>query len=120
MVELEVQVHLMQLQEQQHLTQVVAEVVVELIMEKMVDLVELEVVELDLQTELVLQELQTLVVVAVVDLDVILIAVEQVVQVSWSQERLQRQELFFKQHQVERFLKHQTVVKLQPLQHQEL
>ena len=43
----------------------VAEVVVELTMEKMVELEELEVVELDLQTELVLQELQTLVVVEV-------------------------------------------------------
>jgi hypothetical protein len=54
--------------------------------------VELVVVELDLQTELVLQDLQTLVVVEVVDLDVILIVVEQVVQESWLQERLQVQE----------------------------
>ncbi len=57
-------------------------VVVELIMEKMVELEELEVVELDLQTDLVPQELQTLEVVEVVDLDVILIVVEQVVRVS--------------------------------------
>jgi hypothetical protein len=71
---------------------VVAVVVVELIMEKMVELEELEVVELDLQTDLVPQELQTLEVVEVVDLDVILIVVEQVVQVSWLQERRQRQE----------------------------
>jgi|TARA_R100001198_G_C5082367_1_gene123232 hypothetical protein len=61
---------------------VVAVVVVELIMEKMVELEELEVVELDLQTDLVPQELQTLEVVEVVDLDVILIVVEQVVRVS--------------------------------------
>ena len=47
----------------------------------------------------------------------LLVVLEQVVQVSWSRERLQVQELFFKQHQVEQFLKHQTVVKLQPLQH---
>jgi hypothetical protein len=66
--------------------------VVELTMEKMEEPVELVVVELDLQTELVLQDLQTLVVVEVVALDVILIAVEQVVQVLWSQERLQVQE----------------------------
>jgi hypothetical protein len=61
-------------------------------MEKMEEPVELVVVELDLQTELVLQDLQTLVVVEVVDLDVILIVVEQVVQESWLQERLQVQE----------------------------
>jgi hypothetical protein len=59
---------------------VVVEVVVELTMEKMVELVELEVVELDLRMELELQELQTLVVVEVVDLDVVPNVVEQVAQ----------------------------------------
>ena len=59
---------------------VVVEVVVELTMEKMVELQELEVVELDLRMELELQELQTLVVVEVVDLDVVPNVVEQVVQ----------------------------------------
>ena len=66
--------------------------VVELTMEKMVDLEELEVVELDLQTELVVQDVLTLEVVEVVVLDVVLNVAEQVVQVSWLRERLQRQE----------------------------
>tara|TARA_Y100000592_G_C5297700_1_gene233946 strand:- start:26 stop:625 length:600 start_codon:yes stop_codon:yes gene_type:complete len=85
-VELEVQEHLMQLQELQHLMLVVVAVVVEPTTEKMEEPVELVVVELDLQMDLVPQELQTLEVVEVVALDVILIVVEQVVQVLLLQE----------------------------------
>tara|TARA_R100000805_G_C3553927_1_gene64867 strand:+ start:80 stop:673 length:594 start_codon:yes stop_codon:yes gene_type:complete len=85
-VELEVQEHLMQLQELQHLMLAVVAVVVEPTTEKMEEPVELVVVELDLQMDLVPQELQTLEVVEVVALDVILIVVEQVVRVLLLQE----------------------------------
>jgi hypothetical protein len=101
----------MQSQEQIHHTLVVEEVV-EMVdqvlrqMVKVVELVVLVVVEMLLRVQAVdpcvMHKLEQQILVEVVELLVLTVVKEQqVVQVSWSQERRQVQELFFKQHQVE-------------------